>query len=100
MALIKCPECGASEVSDKAAACPRCGAPIALAVASSGHHPHRAEIHLSHEQKGNFNKGFGGVFGTAMGEFVSAIAMLVGIIAAAAILLIVIGVFAYIFTYR
>ena len=28
MALIKCPECG-TEVSDKAAACPRCGNPIA-----------------------------------------------------------------------
>lgn len=28
MALIKCPECG-KEISDKAAACPNCGAPIA-----------------------------------------------------------------------
>ena len=28
MALIKCEECG-SEVSDKAVACPKCGAPIA-----------------------------------------------------------------------
>lgn len=28
MALIKCGECG-NEVSDKAAACPKCGAPIA-----------------------------------------------------------------------
>ncbi len=27
MALIKCPECG-SEVSDRAASCPRCGYPI------------------------------------------------------------------------
>ena len=27
MALIKCPECG-REVSDKAPACPHCGAPI------------------------------------------------------------------------
>ena len=30
MALINCPEC-ASEVSDKAPACPRCGVPIASA---------------------------------------------------------------------
>ena len=29
MALILCEECG-KEVSDKAAACPNCGAPIAL----------------------------------------------------------------------
>lgn len=28
MALIKCPECN-NEVSDKAAACPKCGAPVA-----------------------------------------------------------------------
>src|SRR5512147_1382617 len=28
MALIKCPEC-ASEISDKAASCPKCGYPIA-----------------------------------------------------------------------
>lgn len=28
MALIKCPECG-KEISDKAAACPNCGCPIA-----------------------------------------------------------------------
>lgn len=28
MALITCPECG-NQVSDKAAACPKCGAPIA-----------------------------------------------------------------------
>lgn len=28
MALIKCPECG-KEISDKAAACPNCGYPIA-----------------------------------------------------------------------
>ena len=27
MALIKCPECG-KEISDKAAACPNCGAPV------------------------------------------------------------------------
>lgn len=27
MSLIKCPECG-NEISDKAAACPRCGCPI------------------------------------------------------------------------
>lgn len=30
MALIKCPECG-TEVSDKAASCPRCGCPINVA---------------------------------------------------------------------
>ena len=29
MALIKCEDCG-REVSDKAAACPQCGAPIAV----------------------------------------------------------------------
>ncbi|RVS47000.1 zinc-ribbon domain-containing protein [Citrobacter freundii] len=28
MALIKCKECG-EQVSDKAASCPKCGAPIA-----------------------------------------------------------------------
>lgn len=28
MALIKCPECG-KEISDKAAACPNCGCPVA-----------------------------------------------------------------------
>ena len=27
MAIIKCPECG-REVSDKATACPQCGAPV------------------------------------------------------------------------
>ena len=27
MALIKCPECG-KEISDKATACPNCGAPV------------------------------------------------------------------------
>lgn len=31
MALIKCPECG-TEVSDRAPACPNCGAPIAAAA--------------------------------------------------------------------
>lgn len=30
MALIKCPECG-KEISDKAASCPNCGAPISAA---------------------------------------------------------------------
>lgn len=34
MALVKCMECG-GEVSDKAAACPRCGAPPTLAVEAS-----------------------------------------------------------------
>ena len=33
MALIKCPECG-KEISDKAAACPSCGCPIAEMVKS------------------------------------------------------------------
>lgn len=34
MALIKCPECG-QEVSDKAAACPRCAYPIAQFASAS-----------------------------------------------------------------
>lgn len=33
MALIKCPECG-SEISDRAAACPRCGNPMTAAPAA------------------------------------------------------------------
>ena len=35
MALIKCSECG-SEVSDKAQACPKCGAPIGARAADPG----------------------------------------------------------------
>ncbi|MFV8816677.1 hypothetical protein [Haliea sp. E17] len=35
MALINCPECN-KEVSDKAPACPGCGAPIVAAKESSG----------------------------------------------------------------
>lgn len=35
MALIKCPECG-NQVSDHAAACPKCGYPIAKSSAPSG----------------------------------------------------------------
>ena len=31
MGLINCPECG-SQVSDKAASCPKCGHPIAVPV--------------------------------------------------------------------
>jgi hypothetical protein len=31
MALIKCSECG-KQVSEKASACPKCGAPIAIAA--------------------------------------------------------------------
>jgi DNA-directed RNA polymerase subunit RPC12/RpoP len=39
MALIKCAECG-REVSDKAAACPGCGAPIAAAAVPSVQESH------------------------------------------------------------
>lgn len=41
MAMMECPECG-KEVSDKAASCPNCGAPIAATphgAASAGREP-------------------------------------------------------------
>lgn len=38
MALIKCAECG-NEISDKAAACPNCGAPVAGAASAVSFHP-------------------------------------------------------------
>lgn len=41
MSLISCPEC-ASQVSDRAAACPRCGAPMQVAAcAHDAFRPHR-----------------------------------------------------------
>ena len=43
MALIKCPECG-NTASDKAAACPRCGYPLAEYIASLPPEPSPAEI--------------------------------------------------------
>lgn len=36
MSLIKCPDCG-KDVSDKASACPSCGAPIAAAEHDAKH---------------------------------------------------------------
>jgi len=74
MALIKCPECREPNVSDKAAACPRCGHPISLAAGPSGYHIHRSEIDLSHKQKGNFNEAFGRELGTEMGRVASGFA--------------------------
>lgn len=44
MALIKCPECGAT-VSDKAAACPQCGMPIAAAAGEK-----KIKVHFEREK--------------------------------------------------
>lgn len=43
MALISCSECG-KEVSDKAAACPGCGAPIAAIAIAAPQAPPRAVV--------------------------------------------------------
>ncbi len=50
MALVACPECN-QQVSDKAAACPQCGHPIATA-------PTRQTIHVAHKQEDAFSKAF------------------------------------------
>jgi hypothetical protein len=45
MALMSCPECG-KQVSDKAAACPHCGAPIAASSSSAA--PRAGEPRAEH----------------------------------------------------
>lgn len=49
MALIKCTECG-KEVSDKAATCPNCGAPIS-APAPGGMQQPKVEVKVTQEKK-------------------------------------------------
>jgi predicted lipid-binding transport protein (Tim44 family) len=62
MALIKCRECG-REVSDKAQACPNCGAPIASAGATSpGAGAAAAQAHAPRAQSAT-GKGFLGCLG-------------------------------------
>lgn len=56
MALIKCPECGAT-VSDKAAACPQCGMPIASAASEK-----KIKVHFERE-KVVFGRG---IYGTVI----------------------------------
>lgn len=43
MALINCPDCG-TQVSDRAAACVKCGAPIADVTGQSAPHPDAPQV--------------------------------------------------------